>query len=79
VVRVLARTKRRIERLVAARAEGDDDALARDEPLLATLAPASLRSRIARGQGPAHDGDGWAEWNEQLGFSGIQRASAAAP
>jgi hypothetical protein len=51
VVRVLTGTARRIARLVAARAEGDDDALARDEPLLATLAAASLRSRVAMGPG----------------------------
>ena len=51
VARVLAGTARRIARLVASRAEGDDDALARDEPLLATLAAASLRSRVATGPG----------------------------
>jgi hypothetical protein len=50
VARVLAGTARRIARLVASRAEGDD-ALARDEPLLATLAAASLRSRVAMGAG----------------------------
>lgn len=49
VARVLAGTARRIARLVALRAESDDDALARDEPLLATLAAASLRSRVAMG------------------------------
>ncbi len=40
---------RRIARLLEARAEGDDNALARDEPLLATLAAASLRARTALG------------------------------
>jgi hypothetical protein len=49
VARVLIGTARRLRRLTLARAEGDDDALARDEPLLALLAEASLRSRIATG------------------------------
>jgi hypothetical protein len=49
VARVLAGTARRIARLLESRAEGDDDALARDEPLLATLAAASLRARVAMG------------------------------
>ncbi|MCP5058501.1 MAG: transposase, partial [bacterium] len=51
VARVLAGTARRITRLVALRTEDDDDALARDEPLLAVLAAASLRSRVAMGPG----------------------------
>jgi hypothetical protein len=51
VARVLAGTARRIARLVASRAEGDDDALTRDQPLLATLTAASLRSRVAMGPG----------------------------
>ncbi|MCP4308375.1 MAG: transposase, partial [bacterium] len=51
VARVLAGTARRITRLVALRAGDDDDALARDEPLLAVLAAASLRSRVAMGPG----------------------------
>ncbi len=55
VTRVLAGTARRIARLLAERAE-DDDALARDEPLLATLAAASLRARIATGP---HAGQRW--------------------
>ena len=46
---MLAGTARRIERLLAARAEEDEHALARDEPLLAALAAASLRTRIADG------------------------------
>ncbi len=49
VTRVLAGTARRITRLLETRTEGDEDALARDEPLLATLAAASLRTRIATG------------------------------
>ena len=49
VARVLAGTARRVRRLIEARAGDEDDALARDEPLLALLADASLRSRIASG------------------------------
>jgi len=49
VARVLAGTARRTARLLEARAEADDDALTRDEPLLATLAAASLRARTALG------------------------------
>ncbi len=53
VARVLAGTARRIGRLLASRAaEEDDDALARDEPLLAALAAASLRARRADGPEP---------------------------
>ena len=49
VARVLMGVARRLVRLIEARAEGDEDALARDEPLLALLAQASLRTRIATG------------------------------
>jgi len=49
VARVLAGTARRIRRLLEARAAEEEDALARDEPLLALLASASLRTRIATG------------------------------
>jgi hypothetical protein len=49
VARVLAGTARRIAPRLDARAEEDDDVLARDEPLLAALAAASLRARIADG------------------------------
>jgi hypothetical protein len=49
VARVLAGTARRLQRLVAERAGEDEDALARDEPLLAILAAASLRGRSASG------------------------------
>ena len=49
VARVLAGTARRIARLLDSRAEEDDDPLARDEPLLAALAAASLNARIADG------------------------------
>jgi hypothetical protein len=62
VAHVLASAARRIARLVESRAEGDGDALARDEPLLTTLAAASLRSRVAVDRAPAraNTGDGWA-------------------
>ena len=49
VARVLAGTARRLHRLIADRADGDDHAMARNEPLLALLAEASLRTRIATG------------------------------
>jgi hypothetical protein len=49
VARVLAGTARRIERVLAARAGDDGEALARDEPLLALLAAASQRTRLATG------------------------------
>jgi len=51
VARVLAGTARRILRTLARRGLGDeeDDSLARDDPLLAALTAASLRSRIAKG------------------------------
>jgi hypothetical protein len=49
VARVLAGTARRLQRLVAKRASEDEDAFARDEPLLAVLAAASLRGRSASG------------------------------
>jgi Transposase zinc-binding domain/Putative transposase len=60
VVRVLAGTARRIERLLASRAEEDEEDLARDEPLLAALAAASLRTRIA-------DGPEQGEWRRRVG------------
>ena len=49
VARVLAGTARRLQRILAKRAAEDEDALARDEPLLAVLAAASLRGRSASG------------------------------
>jgi hypothetical protein len=47
VARVLAGTARRLQRIVAKRAAEDEDALARDESLLAVLAAASLRAIAA--------------------------------
>ena len=49
VARVVAGTARRLRRIVERRADEDDDALYRDEPLLALLAAASLRARSASG------------------------------
>jgi hypothetical protein len=63
VARVLAGTARRIARLLASRAGDDDDALARDEPLLATLAAASLRSRVAMGSG---EGQRWRRLGDRV-------------
>ncbi len=63
VARVLAGTARRITRLLESRADGDDDALARDEPLLATLATASLRTRIATGP---HAGERWRRLGDRI-------------
>jgi len=56
VARVLAGTARRIQRVIEARHAADEDALARDEPLMALLAAASLRTRIATGP---HRGEPW--------------------
>ncbi len=63
VARVLAGTARRITRVLAPRAEGDDDGFARDEPLLATLASASLRTRIATGP---HAGERWRRLGDRV-------------
>ncbi len=49
VARVLAGAARRIQCVIEARDADDAEALARDEPLLALLAAASLRTRIATG------------------------------
>jgi hypothetical protein len=54
--RVLAGAARRIQRLIEDRHAGDEDALARDEPLMALLAAASVRTRIATGP---HRGEPW--------------------
>ena len=63
VARVLAGTARRITRLLETRTDGDEDALARDAPLLATLAAASLRTRIATGP---HAGERWRRLGDRL-------------
>ncbi|MEE8164397.1 MAG: transposase [Myxococcota bacterium] len=63
VARVLAGTARRIQRLLEARAEEDADALARDESLVALLAAAALRTRIATG---AHRGEPWRRLGDQV-------------
>jgi hypothetical protein len=76
VARVLAGAARRIARLVASRAEGDDDALARDEPLLATLAAASLRSRVAMGPGA---GQRWRRLGDRVEPDGEEHDPEASP
>jgi hypothetical protein len=63
VARVLAGTACRIAKLVEQRPDADDDALARDEPLLAALAAASLRTRIATG---LHAGQRWRRLGDRL-------------
>jgi hypothetical protein len=75
VANVLAGTARRIARLVASRAE-DDDALARDEPLLATLAAASLRSRVAMGTGA---GQRWRRLGDRVELDDEERDPEAYP
>ncbi len=50
IARVMAGTARRVIRLLEKRGlENEDDSLATDDPLLATLTAASVRSRIATG------------------------------
>ncbi len=49
MARVHSANVRRIHKLLKARADGDDDALAREEPLLSQLSAASLQARIATG------------------------------
>ncbi len=73
VARVLAGTARRIQRLLEARAEDDADALARDEPLMALLAAASLRTRIATG---AHRGEAWRRLGDRVEPSEDERTDA---
>jgi hypothetical protein len=64
VARVLSGTARRIHKLLEARANSDDDdALARDEPLLAHLTAASLRTRIATGP---QRGDRWRRLGDRV-------------
>ena len=67
---MLAGTARRIRRLITERAGEEEDALARDAPLLALLASASLRTRIATG---ARRGEPW----RRLGDRVEPRESAA--
>jgi hypothetical protein len=63
VARVLAGTARRIQHVIEARSEGDEDATARDQPLLAWLASASLRSRVASGD---HRGERWRRLGDRV-------------
>ncbi len=63
VARVLAGTARRLQRLVARRAGEDEDSFARDEPLLAVLAAASLRGRSASGP---NTGERWRRLGDRV-------------
>jgi len=63
VARVFAGTARRLQRIVAKRAAEDEDALARDEPLLAVLAAASLRGRSASG---SNAGERWRRLGDRV-------------
>jgi hypothetical protein len=63
VARVLSGTARRTHRLLEARADSDDDALARDDPLLAHLTAASLRTRIATG---CQQGERWRRLGDRV-------------
>ncbi len=63
VARVLAGCARRIRRLLEARAEEDADVLARNEPLLALLAAASLRTRTALGSA---SGERWRQVGDRV-------------
>jgi Putative transposase/Transposase zinc-binding domain len=63
VSRVLAGTARRIARRLESRAEEDEDALARDEPLLAALAAASLYTRITTGP---QQGEPWRRFGDRV-------------
>ncbi len=63
VARVLAGTARRLRRIVAKRAAEREDALARDEPLLALLAAASLRGRSASGP---NEGERWRRLGDRV-------------
>jgi hypothetical protein len=63
VARVLSGAARRIQRLIEARHADDEDALVRDEPLLALLTAASLRTRIATGP---HRGEPWRRLGDRV-------------
>jgi hypothetical protein len=77
VARVLAGTARRIHRLLETRADGDDDdAFARDEPLLALLTAASLRTRIATGQ---QRGERWRRLGDRVDPDELSADPEASP
>jgi hypothetical protein len=63
VARVVASTARRLQRIVEKRAAEDEDALARDEPLLALLAAASLRARSTSG---TNAGERWRRLGDRV-------------
>ena len=60
---VLAGLARRIQRVIEARHTDDEDAPAREQPLLALLAAASLRARIATG---THRGEPWRRLGDRV-------------
>ena len=77
VARVLSGTARRIHRLLEARADGgDDEAFARDEPLLAHLTAASLRTRIATG---CHVGERWRRLGDRVAPDELNADPEASP
>ena len=63
MARVLAGAARRIQRVIEARDADDAEALARDEPLLALLTAASLRTHIATGP---HRGEPWRRLGDRV-------------
>jgi hypothetical protein len=77
VARVLSATARRIHRLLAARADGDDDeSFVRDEPLLALLTAASLRTRIATGR---QRGERWRRLGDRIDPDEVSADPEASP
>ncbi len=76
VARVLAGTARRIHRLLESRADSDDDAFARDEPLLAHLTAASLRTRIATGD---QQGERWRRLGDRVDPNELSADAEASP
>jgi len=76
VARVLSGTARRIHRLLEARVDGDDDALARDDPLLALLTVASLRTRIATGP---QQGERWRRLGDRVDPDEVSADPDASP
>jgi hypothetical protein len=75
VARVLSGTARRIHRLLEVRAD-NDDALARDEPLLAHLAAASLRTRIAT---DCQRGERWRRLGDRVDSDELNADPEASP
>jgi hypothetical protein len=82
VARVLAGTARRILRIVERRGlDSDEDSLASDDPLLAMLSAASIRSRIATGPEAA---ESWRRLGDRVelldhGESGVESEAPIPP